>query len=78
MDTISRARVLRRKNGCSGQPGLRPRRRYQRNPPHRRRSSALSIGQNSEEARELAMIAVAIQAYEQKRSPDGKVPGGKG
>ena len=34
--------------------------------------------ENSEEARELAMIAETHGAYECKRWPDGKVPGGKG
>jgi hypothetical protein len=29
--------------------------------------------ENSEEARELAMIAETIEAYKQKRRPDGKV-----
>ena len=33
---------------------------------------------NSEEARELGMIAEVLEAYECKRWPDGKVPGGKG
>ena len=33
---------------------------------------------NSEEAREFAMIAEAIDAYELIRWPDGKIPGGKG
>ena len=34
--------------------------------------------ENSEGACELAMIAETLGAYERKRWPDGKVPGGKG
>ena len=34
--------------------------------------------ENSEEVRELAMIAEALDAFERKRWPDGEVPDGKG
>ena len=34
--------------------------------------------ENSEEAREPAIIAEVLEPYECKRWPDGKVPGGKG
>jgi hypothetical protein len=36
------------------------------------------LHRDSEEARELAMIAAVLEAYECKRWPDGKVPDGKG
>jgi hypothetical protein len=37
-----------------------------------------SCGEGSEEETELQLIADSVMAYEDKRWPDGKVPGGKG
>jgi|SRR4029079_6058346 hypothetical protein len=42
------------------------------------RSDALMRSLESEEATELEFITDAVEAYEAKRWPHGKIPGGKG
>ena len=41
-------------------------------------TSLLGCVEGSEEEAELKLIAETVMAYEAKRWPDGKVPGGKG
>ena len=73
---LARTVPSRRRGGPSDTVDLRSRRNARAAVPLADEMDGFSEG--ADEEREFAMISEALEAYEGKRWPGGKVPGGKG